>query len=332
MVGMVVALLVGLAASGAAISFGAAQKQGIGAGGGAVNVNTAMAAIKNDLAAGGLGFFGDEAYMCNQLSLSVTTGVLLDGANFVPVRVTRNGTNDQVDVLYGNRVEGGANVRLRGASNGTFAEVDSFLPVTVNDAVVLAPETAGAACTVRTVTAVTAAVPPAPQRLTFAASGLHNNQAFATSTAYATNARVGVVGALNWSRYRLVGTDLVMERPMTGQSAVIARNVMAFRAQYGVSSAATGSTTLESWENATAAPWQTLGANEVRRVRALRLGIITRSTAREKPSATGQCESTLSMPTLLGAPVTADVTDWACHRFNSIVVVVPMRNAVMGVR
>ena len=50
MVGIVVALLVGLAATGSAVMFTASQRQGIGAGGVAVNATTVMSAIKNDVA------------------------------------------------------------------------------------------------------------------------------------------------------------------------------------------------------------------------------------------------------------------------------------------
>ena len=46
MVGMVVALIISLAASGSASLFGASQRQGVGAAGATVNASTALAAIK----------------------------------------------------------------------------------------------------------------------------------------------------------------------------------------------------------------------------------------------------------------------------------------------
>ena len=40
-----------------------------------------------------------------------------------------------------------------------------------------------------------------------------------------------------------------------------------------------------------------------------------------------------SEPALLfGDTVTADVSDWQCYRFSNSVVVVPLRNAVLGAR
>ena len=66
MIGIVVSLLVGLAAAGSAMVFTASQRQGIGVGGTAVNVNTVLSALKNDTANAGLGFFGDSQYLCNK--------------------------------------------------------------------------------------------------------------------------------------------------------------------------------------------------------------------------------------------------------------------------
>lgn len=335
MVGMVVSLLVGLAATGAAISFSASQRMGVGVGGGMVNVNTTLASVKSDITAGGLGFFGDDAFMCGRMNLSVGAVTLMDNQAFAPVRITRGAVNDQIDILFGSRVEAGANARLRAASTGALADLDNFLPVQVGDAVLLASApgaTTPQPCLFRTVTAVTAAVPPAPMRLTFANTGNHNAGIFATGTAYPSEARVALVGRLEWRRYRLVGTDLVVERPLVGDSTVIARNVMTFRAQYGVSSAAASSTTLESWEDASGATWANLSAASVRRVRALRLGLVVRSPIRDKADDLGQCEATSNLPTLFGQSVTPDVTDWTCYRFSTSTVTVPLRNVALGAR
>ncbi len=333
MVGMVVALLVGLAATGAALSFSATQRQGIGAGGVTVNVTTALASIKNDLSSGGLGFFGDSVNLCSALQLSNAAAVLADNTSFVPVRITRELPHDRIDVLFGSRVEGGAKVQLRGASDGNTALLDSFLPVQVGDAVLMTPVPGAAAtpCLVRSVTAVAAATATTPQTLSFANAGTHNQAAFTLAPAFAERARVGVLGTLNWSRYRVTGGNLVLERPLTGATGVIARNVMAFRVQYGVSAAAANSTALESWEDAEGG-WAALSAANIPRVRALRIGVLVRSPQREKPDALGFCESTRTKPVLFGDVVEPDVADWECYRYRTAMVVVPLRNLVMGMR
>lgn len=332
MVGIVVALLVGLAASGSAMMFTASQRQGIAAGGMAVNATTALAALKNDAASAGLGFFGDSNYLCNRLDLSIDAVKLQDNDEFTPVEVTEDGTNDRIDVVYATQIESGANVLLNSASNSTSAELMSYLPAAVGQAVLLAPAVPGPACVVRSVTAVTAPTPTALQTLTFDNTGTHNKAAFAVAPAYAERDRIALLGQVVWHRYRLDGTDLVMERPIQGDEAILARNVMALRAQYGTAAAAAGSTTLESWEDATGATWGDLDGATLPRVRALRIGMVTRATQKDKPDAGGNCETTLVMPQLFGEDIVPDVADWQCYRYRTSVVVVPLRNLVLGTK
>ena len=144
---------------------------------------------------------------------------------------------------------------------------------------------------------------------------------------YPDRGRVTPLGDLRWSRFRLVGTDLTLERPLGGASVVLARNVIAFRAEYGLADA--GTTALASWQAASGA-FATLPPASLPRVRALRIGLVTRSPQREKPNAANACEATTAMPTLFGVAVTADVADWQCWRYRSTQLVVPLRNLVLG--
>jgi type IV pilus assembly protein PilW len=332
MVGMVVALIVGLAATSSAVVFTASQRQGIGVGGVTVNVNTALSALKNDAATAGLGFFGDSRYLCASLNLGLGATAHWDGATFSPVRITRTAGLDRVDVLQASRVESGANVLLALPSTGATATLKSFLPAVVGDAVLLSPEAAGTPCLVRTVTAVVASTDDTPQQLSFAGGGTHNDAAFATNPTFSDGGGgVTLLGQLRWQRYRLDGTNLVLERPLDGASAVLARNVIAFRAQYGVSSLVPTSKTLETWEDATGT-FASVDAASIARVRAVRVGVIVRSPQREKPKADGTCEASLAKPQLFGAEVEPDVSDWQCYRYRSAVLVIPLRNLVLGIK
>lgn len=329
MVGLVVAMLVGLAAVGSATMFMASQRQGIGTGGSLINASTALGALRDDASVAGLGFFGDSRYLCNRLNLSWGNAVIQNGVPFTPLRVTRDGVNDRVDVVYGTQVASGANVLLNAASTGTDAELRSFLPVTVGQAVLLAPALPGDPCVVRTVTAVTDSTVDDPQRLAFGATGDFNKAAFTTPVTYADRGRVALLGQLRWARYRLQGTDLQLERPLAGDPVVLVRNVMAFRAQYGITNAAAGSTGLETWQSATGG-FANLDAATLPRVRALRIGLVTRSPQAEKPNAAGVCEATQTMPGLFGEAVIPDLANWNCYRYRTSIVVVPLRNLVMG--
>lgn len=329
MVGIVVAMLVGIAAAGSAMMFTASQRQGVGVGGVGISAASALAALKNDAALAGLGFFGDSAYLCSKLAFSVEATLHSNGADFSPVRITAADAGDTIDILYGNRIESGADVRLRAASDGSSAELLSLLPAAVGDAVLLAPapKSGGDTCLVRSVTQVTASTDESPQVLSFGETGLHNQGEFATAPAFGEDDRITLLGQITWNRYRLDGQTLVLDRPLEGDTVVLARNVIALRAQYGISAA--GATTLEQWTDATGT-FATLEADELPRVRAIRLGIVTRSPQPEKPNAEGNCEASLDKPQLFGAEVEPDVANWQCFRYRVSTAVVPMRNLVLG--
>ncbi|MFN7724930.1 MAG: PilW family protein [Rubrivivax sp.] len=332
MVGMVVALIISLAASGSASLFGASQRQGVGAAGATVNASTALAAIKGDVASAGLGFFGDSNYQCHSLNLGVGTTAVLNGASFAPVRVTTgSGNKDQLDVLYASNVDSGANVLIKGTSDSSSARLMSRMPVAVGDAVLLAPATPGTACIVRSVTTVTAATNDQPLTLAFANTGHHNAATFSNVPTYADRDRVALLGTLEWSRYTVSGTELRLQRPLASGSAAdpvtLVRNVQAFRVQYGVVGTGAGDSTLTGWQDATGSTWASVSGTAVDRVRALRIGLVTRSEQREKPNTSGTCVASAAKPVLFGATVEPDVTDWACYRYRVATVVVPLRNA-----
>jgi type IV pilus assembly protein PilW len=330
MVGIVISLMVALVSVGSANVFSAMQRQGISTGGAAVNSASALAALKNDAALAGLGFFGDAQFLCNRLNLSVGATKLSDGAEFTPVRITRDSGRDSIDVVFGTQVAAGSNVLLNSTSSGATAELRSLLPVSATQAVLLAPPTPGDPCLVRSVTAVTPSTDTDKQLLTFGSTGTHNAATFTTAASYADKSRVTLLGELQWSRYRVEGTDLVLERPLADASAVLARNVMAFRAEYGLAAAAAGSTTLTSWRAATGSTFGAITGATLPRVRAIRVGMVTRSPQREKANASGVCEASTAKPELFGDVITPDVSDWQCYRYRTTVVIVPLRNLVMG--
>jgi len=330
MVGLVVALMVGLVATGSAIMFLGSQRQHVAAGGSTTNANAALAAAKNDIAAAGLGFYGDTRYRCHTLNLGVGATAHWNGAAFVPLRITRSAGQDIVDVLQAARVEAGAGALLSAPTSGADAFLKSHLPAVVGDAVLVSPATTSDPCLVRTVTAVTAATEDTPLRLHFASTGLHNAATFTSMPTYsAEGSSVTLLGRLQWQRYRLSGTDLVLEQALAGSTAVIARQVIALRIQYGVNSGAPNSTTLDSWQSATGG-FAALTPATLPRVRAVRLGIVVRSPQREKPRPDGTCDASTAKPQLFGEVIEPDVSDWTCWRYRSAVAVVPLRNLMLG--
>jgi type IV pilus assembly protein PilW len=333
MVGLVVALLVSLAVVNSAIGFTASQRQGISVTGAAVNTAAVLATVRDDIAVAGLGFFGDSTYLCKRLNFSRGANLLADGSSFSPLQVTRSASGDTLDLVYGTRVESGANVRLKAASNGSSAALESYLPVADGDAVLLTPALPSDTqpCLVRSITSWLPSTPGSAQILNFAPAGLHNGAAFSDNPGFSDDGRVTQLGAVNWVRYRVQDGQLLLERPLQGGApVVVARNVISFRMQYGIAAATPGSTTLETWVDPTG-PWASLDADELPRVRAVRLGLIVRSPQAEKRDAAGNCTASETKPTLWGlAPENLDNADWACWRYRSSRVVVPLRNLVLG--
>lgn len=345
MIGIVISLLVGLAASSSAMVFGAMQRQGLNAGGAVVSSATTLASLKEDAGQAGLGFFGNGAYMCNGLNLRVGNTVL-DQAVFSPVSIARANGHDQLDFLYATAVAGGANVALQTASSLGTAELQSYLPAAVNDAVLLAPKDPGAPCTVRTVTAVTNSTATTPQRLTFGATATHNQGPAITNPAlYPIGSRVSLLGGVQWHRYRVVNGNLQLELPMqTGANAtaVLVRNVVALRVRIGIVGTTLTDKAVTDWVAPTAtAPgggtWGRPLATDLARVRALRVTLVTRSPQPEMPKRGEGCVATTTDSLRLFeddadtfTPPNVGTTSWQCYRYRSSDLVIPLRNYIVG--
>ncbi|MBW8831639.1 MAG: PilW family protein [Burkholderiales bacterium] len=330
MVGLVVAMMVGLAAASGAMMFASQQRQGVGTATAVSTATNALAALKEDAAGAGLGFFGDTSYLCKTLRVSVGTADRSQD-HFAPLQVARSGSGDQLDLVSAAEVASGANVLLQSPSDTSSAKLATYLPVAAGQAVLLAPAPGAIdpVCTVRTVTDVTPATADSPLKLSFASSGAHNAVNFSSATQYLIKDRIALLGELQWHRYRLSGETLVIDQPLTdAPSATLLRNVVGFRVQYGIAGA--NGTTIESWQDPVGA-WATLSQSNVAQVRALRIGIAARSQQPEKAGPDGQCHASDTRPSLLGTQLALG-GNWQCFRYRTEMVTVPLRNLVMGMR
>lgn len=341
LVSLAVALLIGLAAAGGAMLFSAYQRQGAGTGVATLSTANSLLAIEQDISEAGLGFFGDSAFLCEKLNLSVGTTDLSSSA-FSPLKVVRGTAFDQIDVVYASNVIAGANVALD-TSTATGAQLRSYLPVSAGQAVLLSPappapptvSVTGGTCTVRSVSAVTTPPSPALETLTFGSDATPHNQAsFVTPVAYAAGDRASLLGQLTWNRYRVDASgNLTMDRLVQGDSAVVLRNVVSFRVRYGV--ATVGTTSASTWtdavDDATTGQWATLPPAALARVRAVRIGVVTRSAQPEKADANGNCTASTSLPKLFDTDVALPI-GWQCYRYRTAEATVPLRNLILGLR
>lgn len=331
LVGIAVGLLVALAAAGTVQMFSASQRQGMAVGGSAMNAATTMAMLKHDISAAGLGFFGNGAALCHTMNLSLGNVPVQNNTPFSPVNVTRSGgNNDTLELAFGTQVAAGATVYVDGYSDGTTAFLKSYVPASAPETVVLAASSASPLCQVRTVTQVVPSTPTSPQQLVFQTSGLYNSNAVGFTVPFTTpdGGQVALLGNLVMNKYSVVNGDLKVSR-LDGSETTLVRDVVSFRVQYGVSAGA-GDPTLSSWVDASSFGKPTPAT--ITQIRAVRLGLVTRNAQREKAPDSGSCNATRVQPALFGADIpAADLpTDWACYRFRTATVVVPMRNIAFG--
>lgn len=330
MVGLLVALAVGLAATAAAVGYAAQERQGVGTGVAVAGAANALAAIKHDIGLAGLGFFGDTGYACRTLAVSAAARDLSQ-QSFAPLEGSAGANSDTLQLVAASDVAAGAAVTARSITGLQSATLDSYLPAAAGQAVLLAPApgSAGSACTVRSISAVETAPATGLQTLRFDAGGAHNGVAFASAPSYAAGDRVTLLGTIGWSRYVVQGDRLMLEQPLRGTpAATLVSGVVAFRVLYGVSTA--GSAAVAEW-SAPQGDWAAITPDNIGRVRAVRLGLVTRSAHPEKPGKDGHCRASDAAPVLFGRAVTLPA-DWQCYRYRSDEVTVPLRNVVMGMQ
>lgn len=153
--------------------------------------------------------------------------------------------------------------------------------------------------------------------------------------AYNKNATVQCFSSIYSRNYRLASEQLeLLEPDTTGaiQTYQIAPEIVDLQAQYGIADA--GSQQVNAWVDATAA-WASPPIADIRRIKALRLAVVARSSQYEKPGSDGVCDTTTAdMVTQWSSWATFDTTsypsEWRCYRYKVFETVVPLRNIIWG--
>jgi type IV pilus assembly protein PilW len=134
-----------------------------------------------------------------------------------------------------------------------------------------------------------------------------------------------------------------------GNAVVVADQVVNLQAQYGVDDGFTGGTTandgtIDRWVDATAAlGWDiaSLTPTKIGQIRAVRIGIVVRSSQVERPTpGAATCPTTPTMPRALAQAATTpakaqspqmDTTNMptpTCYRYKTYETVIPIRNPI----
>jgi len=148
------------------------------------------------------------------------------------------------------------------------------------------------------------------------------------------NPRIHDVGALVQRTFSVEqGNLMARDFFSSGELAQVASNVVALKAQYGISDA--GSQIVNQWVSATVnagGNWLDPIQTDLRRIKALRLAVVVRSPIRERPDpATGQCNVTNAAPVSWPDGPVIDLSNdpnWRCFRYRSFETVVPLRNVL----
>ena len=213
-------------------------------------------------------------------------------------------------------------------------------------------------CTLRRIATVPAAVAPATVAagagtvtVTAAAPGLpvsYSKDAALYNLGPTIRAMAYSVYTDNLGHSRLIETDLTLgpaQAPfpagIAANSTIVADQVVNLRAQYGVDNDGSNDGVIDAWVEPTGiwAP-AALTSAQIPQIRAIRLGIIVRSSQTEKPTPGVGCNTTPTMPSALSAAATTpaktaspamdttNMTNPSCYRYKTYETVIPIRNPI----
>ena len=277
-----------------------------------------------------------------------------------PVLITSNGAAPDAITFYsGTSMSGTGTLRLtNNYVAGTTLQVDRPNYGFANgDVIVVAPETRGASrCSLAMVSNF---VSGATQQLMFAAGGNNHYNSGNLGVAFSSNLarlfNLGPATTLSFHTWtvqsgylRLQATDLAGS---AAAAATVVDNIVSVKAQYGLDTRAGAAFTPNSgmqvsvWSNTMIdadGDLTTAGPADFERIAAVRLAVVARSRAPEKPGSSGVCTATPAQPVVFATaepagvtavPITVsvavagDTVDWHCYRYRVFETIVPLRNS-----
>lgn len=331
----------------------------------------AMFSISGDAQQAGFGLNDPILVGCNT-RFSDTEGYELARATrgaatvrpLAPVVIESGGTgSDRITLYSGSSMSGTGTLRVvADYIGGTQLDVDR-VPYGFNlgDVVVVAPDSVGSGdCALAQISDDPAKheAPPKQQYVMVAGgAGFRYNSGALGPTFSGGAARMFNLGPAKslafhtWSVdngfLRLRSTDLAGSG---AEPSTVADNIVAIKAQYGFDTR-TGAA-FAPQDGLQVRRWAATmidadgdgsagSAGDYQHIAALRLAVVARSAARERPGADGACTATSAKPVVFASAVPKDVaaasvtvdvevgaaTDWRCYRYRVFETIVPLRNA-----
>lgn len=362
MVGMVIALLATLVISQTHAVF-EGQKRTTTAGADAQeNGLFGLHTIETDLRMAGRGLIVNGQLAMTKLN-TYKNGAVTQNAPMFPVSIIDGGTgpnnSDSISIVYSNSPCAGASMRIVNnmptPSNVVTVNVASCTGA--NDMIILVTPGSGNAGTLMQATG-THVQANGTNVLTSSGQSIYNppggfNGALFPAGGYTTSPQSYVInmGEMVQSQYQVLCNTLAYTNLLTQTGAPsctnqntftnavpVANNIVNIQAQFGVATTA-GSQSVDCWVSAngnacspTNGNWNvsSLVEDDIKRIKAIRIAVVARSSLIEKPGAAG-CTTTTVAPTVwtdAGAPavnLTGDA-NWQCYRYKVYHTIIPLRN------
>lgn len=360
MVGMAIGILVTLVITQVWGVFESQKQRTISGSSAQASGLLALTELEQDIRSAGAGLSDSAAFDCTSTYSYFETGgtsvspilAYAGGMAMVPVQITDGGTaSDTLTVKRGTDLLGAlpatltqsmpsSSAELNLSSVAGFADGDVILVVdgaTGNCTVMLATQVQGAALKLQHNPGSTTTYNPA---VTF-----QNTNAW---PAYSSGAKILKVGQLITHAYtvnasnQLILTDFsdptVLAAAALAAPSILDADIVRLKAQYGVADA--GSQDVNHWVSATAATgWNSLDKAKVKRIKAIRLVIVARSSKREGTNVTGACTNnagTNNGPCAWSdsaadpAPLIdlSSNADWQKYRYRVYQTIIPIRNVI----
>lgn len=321
----------------------------------------ALTELEQDIRSAGAGLTDSAAFECTSTYSYFETGgtsvfpipAYSGGMAMVPVQITDGGTgSDTLTVKRGADLLGALPATLTQTMPSSSAELNlSSVAGFADGDVVLAVDSTTGNCTVMLVTQVQGAA----LKLQHNPGGTttYNPTASFQDTngwpAFSTGSKIFKVGQLISHAYTVnASNQLVMtdySTPSAAATFILAADIVRLKAQYGVANV--GSQDVNHWVSATAgavgAPltdWSILDRNNVKRIKAIRLVIVARSSKKEGTNVTGTCtnvsggvnngpcawsDSVADPAPLIDLSSNAD---WQKYRYRVYQTIIPIRNVI----
>jgi type IV pilus assembly protein PilW len=278
--------------------------------------------------------------------------------------IESNGTApDRISLYAGSSMTGTGTLRVTADyTTGTQISVDRVpYGFSQKDVIVVAPETLGGNCALAVVSSDPTLLPPPPnqQYLLVASGGVYRFNSGALGAAFSGGKtrlfNLGQFDKLSFHSWSVADGFLQLRSTdLAGAGAApssVIDNVVSIKAQYGFDTRAGGG--FKPQEGNQVGQWSptmidadsdgTAGsAGDYQRIAAIRVAVVARSKAPEKPDAGGACSATTVLPTVFATaspsnvaavPMTVDVAvagdpiSWKCYRYRVFETIVPLRNA-----